>query len=164
MPLASPLRRAASTLPLALLVAAVAGCPGRTNIVSVTQHLSVQPVPGDSFAGYTSTTFGESIDSGKKIYLRDATVTSSSGEFSWLGSMSATTPADQGGTLVLSRASFAGTSATADLDINYKGDLHPFYPDGQHFVIDWAWDFTDSFAQSYPNGLTLTFNYTLDVE
>jgi hypothetical protein len=158
------LRRARSAVPLALVLAAVAGCPGRTNINEVTQHLQVQVVPGDVYAGYTGTTFGAAIDPGKKIYLRAASVTSSSGEFSWISSMTGTSPPDTGAHLLISRASFQGAAATADLDVDDTQDLHELYPDGKNFRVYWQWDFTPNPAQSYPNGLTLTFSYTIDVE
>jgi hypothetical protein len=158
------LRRARSAAPLALLLAAIAGCPGRQNINTVTQHLDIQVIPGDSYSGYTGTTFGEAIDKGKKIYLREASVTSSSGEFSWASSMTGTSPPDTGSKLLISRVSFEGAKATADLQVDDTTDLHSLYPDGQNFRVYWAWDFTTNPAQSYPNGITLTFSYTIDIE
>jgi hypothetical protein len=159
------LRRARSAAPLALLLVAVAGCPGRTNINEVTQHLQVQVVPGDSYTGYTGTTFGAAIDPGKKIYLRAASVTSSSGEFSWITALTGSSPPDTGSELIVSRASFEGvTGGTADLTVDDTKDLHPFYPDGQNFRVYWAWIFPPNPAQTYPNGVTLTFSYTIDVE
>ena len=159
------LRRAVSCLPVTLLPLAVAGCPGRTNIVTVTQHLQIQPVAGDTYSGYTGTTFGEAVDPGKKIYLRDAKLTSSSGEFSWISSMSGTAENDGGTKELISKGSFADAKGgTVELDIDDKGDLHSLYPDGQNFRVYWDWAFTTSPAQSYPNGIELTFTYTLDIE
>jgi hypothetical protein len=164
--LPSRLGRLRSFAPLALLLAAVAGCPGRTNIVQVTQHLQIQPVAGDSYAGYTGTTFGQAIGTGKKIYLRDAQLESSSGEFTWAASMtgSSAPSGTEGAVLLLSRASFAGASGTADLTVNDTDDIHPLYPDGQNFRVYWAWDYATALTQSYPNGITLTFTYTIDLE
>jgi hypothetical protein len=135
-------------------------------MIQVTQHLQIQSVvPGGEFTGYTGTTFGENVGAGKKIYLRDASVTSSSGDFSWAASFTGTAPpGDAGSQVIVSQTAFEGASGTIDLNIEDTGDLHALYPDGQNFRVYWALAFSTNATTSYPNGIELTLSYTLEVD
>ena len=156
-------RAACALLALPLLVAALAGCPGRTTTNDVTQHVTFTPIPGGYYVGYSGTTFSQSIPTDKHVHLLSATLTSSTGEFSWASSMSGSAGQTAGGPLIVSKASFAGAGATTELDIDDKDDLLPLYPT-QDFAIYWQIDFAAELAQAYPNGIDLTVTYELDVE
>jgi len=149
---------------LAALLAVATGCPGRTNIIQATQHLTLTPiVPGGGFTGYTGTSFSEGIDPSKKVHLLGLTVASSTGEFSWAGSL--TGAANQTMTeVIVDKPSFAGAKGTTDLDIVDTGDLRSLFPEGNSFKLYWAFDYAPSIAQQYPNGVTVTFTYTIEIE
>jgi hypothetical protein len=149
---------------IAALLAIATGCPGRTNIIQATQHLTVQPIiAGGSFVGYTGTTFSQSIDPTKKVHLLGLTVASSSGEFSWAGSLEGAAD-DSMSEVIVKKPSFAGAKGTTDLDIVDTGDLRKLFPEGNSFRLYWALNYAPSLAQQYPNGVNVTFTYTIEVE
>lgn len=154
-------RRSALALPV--LAAALLGCPGRTTTNQVTQTLNVQPLAGGYYVGYSGTTFSQTIPSGKQVHLLSATLASSTGEFSWASSLTGTAGDAAGAPVILSETSFAGAQGPVDLDVVDTGDLLPLFP-SQDFKVYWLIDFTDTLAQSYPNGVQLTFTYELDIE
>jgi hypothetical protein len=146
------------------LLCCLAGCPGEQTINQVAEHVTINPViPGGTYIGYSGTTFGQSIPSGKKVHLLSATVTSSSGEFSWANSLVGTAAQTEGAQIIVEKTSFSGATSPTDLDVVDTGDLLPLYPT-QDFRIYWVLQFSDSPAQSYPDGVTLTFNYQLQIE
>lgn len=149
---------------LAALLAVATGCPGRTNVFQGTQHLTISPiVPGGYFDGYTGTSFSQSIDPTKQVHLLGLTVSSSTGEFSWAGSL--TGAADDTMTkVIVNKPSFAGAKGTTDLDIVDTGDLRSLFPEGNSFRIYWAFQYAPTIAQQYPNGVTLTFTYTIEID
>jgi len=149
---------------LAALLAVATGCPGRTNIVQATQHLSISPVvAGGYYDGYTGTTFSEGIPTGKQVHLLGLTVSSSTGEFSWAGSL--TGAANQTmSEVIVDKPSFAGAKGTTDLDIVDTGDLRSLFPEGNSFRVYWAFNYAPTLAQQYPNGVTVTFTYTIEIE
>jgi hypothetical protein len=149
---------------LAALLAVATGCPGRTNIIQATQHLTISPiVAGGYFDGYTGTTFSEGIPTGKKVHLLGLTVSSSSGEFSWLGSVTGAAN-DTMTEVIVDKSSFAGVKGTTDLDIVDTGDLRSLFPEGNSFRVYWAVNYASALTQQYPNGVTVTFTYTIEIE
>ncbi|HTQ43647.1 MAG TPA: hypothetical protein VMI75_12880 [Polyangiaceae bacterium] len=149
---------------LAALLAVATGCPGRTNIIQATQHLSISPiVAGGSFDGYTGTTFSEGIPTGKKVHLLGLTVSSSTGEFSWAGSLTGAAN-DAMTEVIVNKPSFAGVKGTTDLDIVDTGDLRSLFPEGNSFRLYWDFNYASTLAQQYPNGITVTFTYTIEIE
>jgi hypothetical protein len=149
---------------LAALLAVATGCPGRTNIIQATQHLTIQPIiAGGAFNGYTGTSWSESIDSNKKVHLLGLTISSSTGEFSWAGSVTGAAN-DAMTEVIVDKSSFAGSKGTTDLNIVDTGDLRSLFPSGNSFKLYWAFDYAPSLAQQYPNGVTVTFTYTIEIE
>jgi hypothetical protein len=146
-----------------LLAVALSGCPGRTTTNQMSQHITLTPAASGYYLGYSGTTFSQQIPSNKQVHLLSATLTSSTGEFSWASSLVGSAGQTAGGPVILSKDSFAGTGATTDLDIVDTGDLLPLYPT-QDFAMYWQIDFASALAQSYPDGIELTVNYVLDIE
>jgi len=148
---------------LVVLATALTGCPGRTADNQVTQHMTIQPSPAGYYVGYSGTTFSQTIPSGKQVHLLSATITSSSGEFSWASSLTGTGGDSAGAPVIVSKASFAGAQGTTDLDVVDTGDLLPLFPT-QDFKVYWLIDFAGMQAQSYPNGVDLTVTYELEID
>jgi hypothetical protein len=149
---------------LAAVLALATGCPGRTNIFQATQHLTLKPViPGGYFNGYTGTSFSESIDPHKKVRLLGLSISSSSGEFSWAGSVRGAAN-DTMTEVIVDKPSFAGAKGTTDLDIVDTGDLRRLFPSGNSFKLYWAFNYAPEPAQQYPDGVTVTFTYTIELE
>ena len=152
-------------LALACLLCCLPGCPGEQTVNHVSEHLTIDPViPGGTFIGYSGTSFSQAIPSGKKVTLLSATITSSSGEFSWASSLVGTASQTEGSQNIVEKTSFAPGTSPADLDIVDTGNLLPLFPDTQDFKIYWVLQFAPSPAQSYPNGVTVTFDYELQIE
>ncbi len=149
---------------IAALLAIATGCPGRTNIIQATQHLTLSPViAGGYFDGYTGTSWSQGIPPDKKVHLLGLTLSSSTGEFSWAGSLMGA--ADQSmSEVIVEKQSFAGAKGTTDIDIVDTGDLHKLFPDGSSFKLYWAFDYAPALQQQYPNGVTVTFTYTIEIE
>lgn len=149
---------------LATLLALATGCPGRTNIFQATQHLTLQPViAGGYFDGFTGTSWSEGIPPDKKVHLLGLTMSSSTGEFSWAGSLVGA--ADQSmSEVIVQKPSFAGAKGTTDIDVVDTGDLHKLFPDGNSFKLYWAFNYAPAIQQQYPNGVTVTFTYTIEIE
>lgn len=149
---------------LAALLAVATGCPGRTNIVQATQHLTITPIiPGGYFNGYTGTSWSQSIDSSKKVHLLGLTVSSSTGEFSWAGSVEGAAN-DTMTEVIVDKSSFAGAKGTVDLDVVDTGDLRSLFPEGNSFKLYWAWNYAPEILQQYPDGVTVTLTYTIEIE
>jgi hypothetical protein len=159
----SLLRSLAMPVALSILAGALLGCPGRTTTNQVSQTLNVQPLAGGYYMGFSGTTFSQSIPSGKQVHLLSATITSSSGDFSWASSLTGTGGDTTQAPVIVSKASFDGAGSTTDLDVVDTGDLLPLFPD-QDFKVYWLINFTSALTQSYPNGVELTLTYELDVE
>jgi hypothetical protein len=160
LPLLRPL---AGAFAFSLIAVLVSGCPGQTTVNQFTQHLDVNPIlAGGTFTGYTGTTFGETIPSNKKVTLLSAAMTSSTGEFSFISSMTGTAT-QSGGEMLMSKASFSGAANPTDLDVVDTGDLLPLYPD-QDFRVYWTVQLSPTLAQAYPNGATLTFTYSIEID
>ena len=149
---------------LAALIALATGCPGRTNILQASQHLTLQPViAGGYFDGFTGTSWSEGIPPDKKVHLLSLTMTSSTGEFSWAGSLVGA--ADQSmSQVIVEKQSFVGAKGTTDIDVVDTGDLHKLFPQGNSFKLYWAFNYAPEIAQQYPNGVTVTFTYTIEIE
>ncbi|HEX8791647.1 MAG TPA: hypothetical protein VF765_11905 [Polyangiaceae bacterium] len=149
---------------LAALIALFTGCPGRTNILQASQHLTLQPViAGGYFQGFTGTSWSEGIPPDKKVHLLSLTMTSSTGEFSWAGSLEGA--ADESmSKVIVEKQSFAGAKGTTDIDVVDTGDLHALFPQGNSFKLYWVFDYAPTLAQQYPNGVTVTFTYTIEIE
>ncbi len=153
----------ASLLVAACAVACLTGCPGEQTINHLSQTLTINPIQsGGQFIGYTRTTFSPGIPAGKHVHLLSATVTSSSGEFSWVSSMVATAEMSDA-PILLEKTSFTGATSPADLDVVYTGDLVPFSSDNS-ITIYWTLDYAASQARSYPNGVELTFDYEAEIK
>jgi hypothetical protein len=149
---------------LAVLLAVGTGCPGLTNVIQATQHLTISPiVAGGYFDGYTGTTFSEGIDRSKKVHLLGLTVSSSTGEFSWVSSVKGAAN-DTMTEVIVDKPSFAGAKGTTDLDVVDTGDLRSLFPEGNSFRLYWAVNYAPTLAQQYPNGVTVTFTYTIEIE
>jgi hypothetical protein len=158
-------RSLAGALTAGLLAVSLLACPGQTTVNQVTQHVQVSPVlGGGTWTGYTGTTFGETIPSSKKVTLLSATVSSSSGEFSFAGSLTGATAPDGGGEVLVQKATFTGATSPTPLEIMDTGDLLPLFPN-QDFRIYWTMQFMpDASEQAYPNGIELTFTYSIQIE
>jgi hypothetical protein len=134
-------------LVIAILAGALLGCPGRTTTNQVSQHVTVS----------------QTIPTNKTVHLLSATVTSSTGEFTWATSLTGTAGDGADAPVVVSKTSFAGAAGTTDLDVVDTGDLLPLFPT-QDFKVYWLIDFAGTLTQSYPNGIDLTVTYELDIE
>jgi hypothetical protein len=145
------------------LVPLLAGCPGRTNVFQGTQHLTLEPTAAGNFWGYTFTNFSESIDASKKVHLLDLSVSSSSGEFSWASSVTGAASPDMS-EIIVTKSSFAGVGGSTAFDIVDTGDLRPLFPQDNSFRLYWTVDFAPTLAQSYPEGVVLTLNYTIEID
>jgi hypothetical protein len=146
-------------------IACLAGCPGQQTLNKVSEHLTISDViPGGTFIGYSGTSFSQAIPSNKKVTLLSATITSSSGEFSWAQSLVGTASQTEGSPIILQKASFSGASSPTDMDVVDTGNLLPLFPDPQDIRIYWVLQFASSPAQSYPDGVTVTFDYELQIE
>jgi hypothetical protein len=151
-------------LALGLLLCCLPGCPGEQTINKISEHVTINPViPGGTYIGYSGTTFSQSIPSNKKVTLLSATVTSSSGEFSWVDSLVGSSGQTEESQVIMEKTSFSGDASPTDMTVVDKGDLLPLYPD-QDFRIYWTLQFASHPAQSYPDGVTLTFSYELQIE
>jgi hypothetical protein len=147
------------------LICCLPACPGQQTVNHVSEHLTIDPViPGGTFIGYSGTSFSQGIPSGKKVTLLSAKLTSSSGEFSWASSLVGTAKQTEGSQIIVEKKSFSPGTSPTDLDIVDKGDLLPLFPDTQDFKIYWYLQFADHPSQSYPSGVTVTFDYELQIE
>lgn len=150
---------------LGLLVCGETACPGQQTINKLTQHVTIpQVLPGGVFSGYTDTTFGESLPKGKQVHLLSATMASSSGEFSWAASLVGSASPNPDSEMVVEKTSFSGATNPTDLDIVDKGDLTALFPDTQNFKVYWELAFAGQPAQSYPNGVEVTFTYEVEIK
>jgi hypothetical protein len=158
------MRRAFAIPLLAMASVASAGC-GRTNEYQGTQHLTIQPAAG-CFTGYSQTNFGDSIDPTVSVHLLQVSLTSSSGEFSWASSVTGSAPATgtAAGPMLVSRTSFLDAQNPTDLDIDDSGDIRPLFPDEHTFRITWAFACAPTLTQAYPQGVTVTVAYTLELD
>jgi hypothetical protein len=152
---------------LLILVATIvpsSGCFGRTNVGSTTQHISLPPLmAGGGYTGYTGTSFSPSIDATKQVHLVGVTVSASSGDFSWASSM--TGSAEPGQTRVLvSKSDFGEAEGTTALDVIDKSDLRSLFTDGSSFRVYWSILYAQTLAQQYPDGITITVTYTVEVD
>lgn len=149
---------------IAALLALATGCPGRTNIFQASQHLTLQPViAGGYFNGFTGTSWSEGIPAGKKVHLLSLTMSSSTGEFSWAGSLVGAANESMS-EVIVEKQSFVGAKGTTDIDVVDTGDLHQLFPEGNSFKLYWAFDYAPQLQQQYPNGVTVTFTYTIEIE
>jgi hypothetical protein len=152
-------------LGLATLIACLGGCPGEQTINTITEHLDINPViPGGTFIGYSGTSFSQGIPAGKQVHLLSATISSSSGEFSWADSLVGTAGMTEGSQIILQKTSFSGAKNPTDLDVVDTSNLVPLMSSSQDVRIYWDLQFADSPAQSYPNGVTVTFTYQLEIK
>jgi hypothetical protein len=143
------------------LAVGAASCGGMTNQFSGTQHLTIASVvPGGTWTGYSETTFQDSIPAGKTVHLTSVTLTSSSGEFSWLSSTQGATPS---GTQVVSLSSMEKITGPATLNIDYTGDLRSELVNANTVRINWNEQFAQS-VKPYPDGLTVTVAYTIELD
>lgn len=153
-------RRLLSLFAFVLLAAASVGCPGRTDRYQGTQHLTIQPIiAGGSFQSYTDTTFGDAVDPKKQVYLLDLEVSSNSGEFTWVTAVTGSAP---GGEPLVAMESFQGNPV--HFQVVNTGNIRPLFPDEHTFYINWDGSFAQTLSQAYPNGIELTFTYTLQIE
>lgn len=156
-------RSLGAALTSVVLGVCLAGCPGQQTDNQLTQHLTIQAIQsGGGFVGFTGTSFSQGIPAGKQVHLLSAKVASSSGEFSWMTSLVGT-PTLSDAPVLVQKASFAGAASPTDLDVAYTGDLRQFYPD-QDVRVYWVLQFAGAQAQSYPDGVTLTFTYELEIK
>ncbi len=156
-------RRLAGLLPPVALVALIAGCPGRTDVLQTSQHLTLQPSPGGTFNGYTGTSFDHSIDQSKRVHLLDLTMSSSTGEFSWASSVTGSASSDMS-EVIVTKSSLESATGTTSFDIVDTGDLRSLFPSGNSFRIYWSVAFASAFAQAYPDGVVVTLNYTIEID
>jgi hypothetical protein len=148
-------------LPIGLALSSVS-CGGITNQLSGTQHLTfVSVVPGGSWSGYSQTTFQDTIPTDKTVHLLNVTFTSSTGEFSWLASTVGTAPSGQ---QVVSLSSMEGITGPATLNIVDTGDLRPLFVDDHTVRLNWNAQFPSAVERSYPDGVTVTVSYTLEMD
>jgi hypothetical protein len=151
---------------LAAVLALATGCPGRMNVIQVTEHMVIgqsDMIAGGYYDGYSGTSFSPGIPSNKKVRLLGLKASSSSGEFSWVDSV--TGAADNAMTeVVVDKSSFAGASGTTELDVVDTGDLRGLMPDSNSFKLYWALNYAPSFTQAYPDGVTVTLTYTIEIE
>jgi hypothetical protein len=147
-------------------IACLAGCPGEQTINQISQHLDIQQVlPGGTYIGYSGTSFSQSIPAGKEVHLLSATISSSSGEFSWASSLVGSASQSEGAQVIVQKSSFEGASSPTDLDVVDTGNLVPLFQSGDTSIrVYWILQFSDSPAQSYPNGVTVTFNYEFEIK
>ncbi len=155
--------RPLGALLLAVGLALLTACPGIKNVNPFTQHITLQPLAGGSYSGYSRTTFGQRIPAGKKLYLRSATITSSTGEFTWATSLTGAASPDAGAQVLVSKPSFEGAERTTELDVVDTGDILPLYPD-QDFRVYWSLQYASTLTQAYPDGVTLDVTYELEMD
>jgi hypothetical protein len=152
---------------LLILVATIllfSGCFGRTNVLSTTQHISLPALmAGGGYTGYTGTSFSPSIDSTKQVHLVGVTVSASSGDFSWASSMTGTAQPD-GTRVLVSKSDFGEAPGTTSLDVVDKSDLRTLFTDGSSFRVYWNIAYAPTLAQQYPDGITVTVTYTVEVD
>jgi len=165
---ASPLvlrRTVVTSVALMALASTLLGCPGQKELNEIDQHATLMPTPSGYWIGYTSTKFSQTIPSNKTVHLLSATLTSSTGEFSWATSLTGAAGQTEGSTVIMSKSSFADaqTQATTNLDVVDTGDLLPLFPT-QDFRLYWLIEYSPSLAQAYPNGIDLTFSYQLEIK
>jgi hypothetical protein len=150
---------------LGVLLSCLAGCPGEQTINHLTEHLTLSELPvGGTFTGYTDTQFSQGVPAGKQVHLLSATLSSSSNEFSWATSLVGSSADNESGTIIIEKTSFSGAKSPADLDVVDTGDLLKLFPNTQNFRVYWAIQFSDHPAMSYPNGITLTFDYEVEIK
>jgi hypothetical protein len=141
---------------------ATLSCGGLTNQYTGTQHLTIQSVvPGGAWSGWSQTTFQDSINTSHSVHVLSVTVNSSSDEFSWLQSANGTAPSGQ---LIVSTPPGADGMKSIPLDVDFTGDVRPLFVDSHTVKLDWAIQFADQLAQSYPEGLTLTVTYVIGLD
>jgi hypothetical protein len=121
-------------------------------------------IPGGTYIGYSGTSFSQSIPAGKEVHLLSATISSSTGEFSWASSLVGSASQSEGAQVIVQKSSFEGASGTTDLDVVDTGNLVPLFQDGSSIRVYWILQFSDSPAQSYPNGVTVTFDYQFEIK
>jgi len=143
------------------LAVGASACGGMTNQFSGTEHLTIASVvPGGTWSGYSETTFQDSIPAGKTVHLTSVTLTSSSGEFSWLSSTVGSTPS---GVQVVSLSAMEKITGPATLNIDFTGDLRADLVDAHTVRINWNEQFAEN-VKEYPDGLTVTVSYTIELD
>ncbi len=154
----------ASALLLAALLALSPGCLGRLDTFSTTQQVMVSPItPGGYYTNWSQTTFSQSIDPGKQVHLVGVTLSSSTGEFSWLSSFEGAADVDLT-QVIVRKTSFADAGGTTSLDVVDTGNLRSLFPTGNSFRLYWYVVFAPTLAQAYPDGVTVTVTYTIEVD
>jgi len=86
------------------------------------------------------------------------TLTSSTGDFSWLASSSASTPSGQP---LVSLGSMESITGPAFMNVEYDGNLVPLMVNPNSIQINWSGQFAPTIAQTYPDGITVTVTYSL---
>jgi hypothetical protein len=142
--------------------AAVTSCGGMTDVYTGTQHLQIPAIgAGGTWTGWSETTFEESIPQGKSVHLLGVTLTSSTGDFSWLASASGSTPSGQP---IASLGSMESITGPAYMNVEYDGNLVPLMVDPNTIRMNWSEQFAPTLAQSYPDGITVTVTYSIELQ
>jgi hypothetical protein len=142
-----------------LCVLAITSCGGLTDAYTSTQHLQIPAItPGATWSETDTTTFEYSVPAGKTVHLLSVSLTSSTGEFSWLASVSASAPSGQP---LASMSSMESTQGAVAMSIEFDGDLVPLMLSPNSLEIYWNVQFAPTLAQSYPDGATLTVTYSI---
>ncbi len=140
----------------------IMSCGGLTDAYTSTQHLQIPAIsPGATWSESDTTTFEYSVPAGKSVHLLSVSLTSSTGDLSWLASLSASAPSGQPLASVTSMGSTTGTTA---MNIEFDGDLVPLMLSPNALEIDWNVQFAPTLPQSYPDGATLTVTYTIQTD
>jgi hypothetical protein len=153
--------------PIGLFVVALASfgslsCNGRTNQLTETQHLTLTTIEaGTTVTGFTQTTFEDSIDASEVVNLLDVSIASSTDEFSWLASVTGAAPSGQ---LVVSRSPMNDTESPVSLTVVDTGNVRPLFVDEHTVRLNWVTQIASTLSQSYPDGVTITITYTLQLD
>jgi hypothetical protein len=142
-----------------LCALALTSCGGITDVYTATQHLQLQGIAaGGTFGIADTTTFEYSVPAGKTVHLVSVSLTSSTGDFSWLASVSGAAPSGQPLASAMSMESITGA---ASMNIEFEGDLVPLMLSPNSLEVDWNAQFAPTLAQSYPDGVTVTVTYSI---
>jgi hypothetical protein len=156
--------RGRSRVALALFALGAVACPGRTSTQSMSTTFPMQPVAGVTFTGRTDATFSHPLPENAHARLSSVTLTTDVSDFSWLARIEATsTPHGGEPTLLFRKEGFPPGSSSVDLEVEYDGDVRPFFIDGTSVHLDWSGAYAPT-VHPYPNVVHVDATFTLDVE
>ena len=165
------MKRAMFGLVLAATALSSGGCASALSGTHDTDFdFLVEPVPAGTFQGWTNITLGEDISSfgeaelyGVSLQVETAkspTVT----DLTFLSSLKAFAVTSTGTTQLAHVSSFPRGSTTADMYIDYLGDLHPMFENDTTIHIIWTGSVNPAFTGWPSGGIWVSGDVTINLD